>query len=262
MAEFKIPALSPDGSNWSAWHMQVEQAAAELGLREYLTGTMTDPVRQLDTTTKWIIVSSLPDSILGIIFHLTTAHEQWEHLRNRFGEPTVLYKTAHTATEAAHERREVEKEPGRPEVNRCASERKRWRRHHTEASPNSVKSRRQKSVRATTNVSTRSASHSDHQPTLTDTGSATSTAATVDESKQTGIKMPIKYPTLPDSSGNKVQCTRVGEAEVEVSRGLDKVEVATDGDGDDEHRPQQPTEPPDDAEEGARRPDAVHDTLR
>ena len=124
--------LSLDGSNWSVWHMQVEETVAGLGLWEYLAGTMTDPVQQLNTIMKWIIVSSLPDSILRSMLHLIASHEQWKHLKNWFGKPTASYKTACVATEVVHECRKVKKESGQPEFDRGASGRKHQQQHNAE----------------------------------------------------------------------------------------------------------------------------------
>ena len=53
---------------------------------------------------------------------------------------------------------------------------------------------------------------------------------------------------------------RMGETEVKVLRGSDKVKVATDGDGNNECQLQQPTKPPDGTEESTQYLDTVHDT--
>ena len=125
IAEFKIFELSPDGRTGQNGVQQSNEPLKPTDCRNTSQEPQCTQFSNFNHTTKWILALNLPDSILGSIFHLTMAHEQWQYLRNQFGEPTQPYKTVCTATEAVHECREVKKELGWPEVDiRGASKRK------------------------------------------------------------------------------------------------------------------------------------------
>ena len=114
---FDLVELNSEGSNWSEWRAQVEQAIHAHGLQEYLAGTVTHQDRQHTATAEWLVACSLPDSILVDIFHLTTAHELWQSLCIRFAKSTVHYESAHTTTEEARESATLSISPKQPKVN-------------------------------------------------------------------------------------------------------------------------------------------------
>jgi hypothetical protein len=84
-----IPQLATDGRNWSIWREKVEIVIEEAGLHSYLDGTVSEPDRQLEAMAKLILTIGLPDSIFGSMLHLTTAHDYYKYLTNRFEKSAV-----------------------------------------------------------------------------------------------------------------------------------------------------------------------------
>ena len=84
-----IPALETDGQNWSTWRESVESVMKRAGLQSYLDGTVSEPNKQLKATTKFILITGIPDLILGSLLHLETAHDYYKHLTNQLDKPTV-----------------------------------------------------------------------------------------------------------------------------------------------------------------------------
>ena len=84
-----ISTLETVGRNWSTWCESVKSVIKRAGLQSYLDGTVSEPNRQLEATAKFILITGIPDLILGSLPHLTTAHDYYKHLTNRFDESTV-----------------------------------------------------------------------------------------------------------------------------------------------------------------------------
>ena len=80
--EENIPVLETDGWNWSTWHESVKTVIKTAGLQSYLNGTISEPNRQLKATAKFILITGIPDLILGSLLHLTTAHDYYKYLTN------------------------------------------------------------------------------------------------------------------------------------------------------------------------------------
>lgn len=120
---------------------------------------------------------------------------------------------------------------------------------------------------AMTSASAHSASHI---PAPTTTDNATSSPPAVDghawADKNHLPHTPVERPWPPDETDDEVQCARVGgEAEVEEvlrESAAAKVEMAANTNGDDQHRLDLPTEPPDCAEDCARLLDPAHSIPR
>ena len=112
-------------------------------------------------------------------------------------------------------------------------------------------------VTTTTNAHAPSTSHLP-TPAIT-AASGTSNPVTVDEHERTSEMRPphalVERPRPPDTADDEVKRMGAVEVEVGVSRGSDGVEVAVDTNGDDQCRPDLPTEPPGRAEESAEVPD-------
>jgi hypothetical protein len=98
-----IPQLATDGRNWSIWHEKVEIVIEEAGLHSYLDGTVLEPDRQLEAMAKFILTIGLPDLIFGSMLHLTTAHDYYKYLTNRFDKPTVQMLERRRKLEGCHD---------------------------------------------------------------------------------------------------------------------------------------------------------------
>jgi hypothetical protein len=67
MDSFGIPALETDARNWTIWRGIVEEVINDHGLCHYLNGTATDPDPQLSALAKFIIVSSISDTLCWLL---------------------------------------------------------------------------------------------------------------------------------------------------------------------------------------------------
>jgi hypothetical protein len=63
MDTFGIPTLKRLGSNWTIWHRIVEEVINDHGLSHYFNSTVTEPDPQLSALAKFIIVSSISDTL-------------------------------------------------------------------------------------------------------------------------------------------------------------------------------------------------------
>ena len=87
--EFGIPALETDGRNWQQYRASLELVTNEIGLIDYLVGTVSEGFsRALDTQTRFLLVSALPDPIAIDIIHFQTATEIFDYLRRQYEKTT------------------------------------------------------------------------------------------------------------------------------------------------------------------------------
>lgn len=87
--EFGIPALETDGRNWQQYRASLELVTNEIGLIDYLVGTVSEGFsRALDTQTRFLLVSALPDPMAINIIHFRTATEIFDYLRRRYEKTT------------------------------------------------------------------------------------------------------------------------------------------------------------------------------
>ena len=84
-----VPQLEMDGRNWSAWHESVTMVINKAGLYSYVDGTVLEPDRQLEAMAKFFLTIGLPDIIFGSMLHLTTTHDCYKYLKNRFDKSLV-----------------------------------------------------------------------------------------------------------------------------------------------------------------------------
>ena len=84
-----VPQLETDGRNWSAWHESVTTVINKAGLYSYVDGTVSEPDRQLEAMAKFFLTIGLPDIIFGSMLHLTTTHNCYKYLKNRFDKSLV-----------------------------------------------------------------------------------------------------------------------------------------------------------------------------
>ena len=116
-------------------------------------------------------------------------------------------------------------------------------------------------------VSAHSASHGDPPATPpANTAHDARDPGTADESERADEhrppNIPVEHPGLPDDADDDVECAGRVEVEAEVSRDPDRVEAATDANGDDAGRPGRLTEPLDGVENGTWPPDVVQNPAR
>jgi hypothetical protein len=107
MDSFGIPALEMDARNWTIWCRIVEEVINDHGLCHYLNGTATDPNPQLSALAKFIIVSSISDTLCWRVMECKTAFDMMSKLGQSLGKAmsttsTALlpYKTACVAAQA------------------------------------------------------------------------------------------------------------------------------------------------------------------
>ncbi|KIK15040.1 hypothetical protein PISMIDRAFT_115892 [Pisolithus microcarpus 441] len=85
-----IPKLTADGRNWQTYGGWVLEAVAEDSLKGYLDGVRacqaTDTVwQQQAAEAHYLIICSIPDSILMLCMHLEDPRDVFSYPKNRCG---------------------------------------------------------------------------------------------------------------------------------------------------------------------------------